>query len=442
MRILFLTQYFPPETGAPQNRLSDLADRLAALGHEVTVLTALPNYPQGEIFKEYRGRFIVNEERDNIRVVRTWLFATRSKRFVPKIANYLSFAMLSGIVGLSAVKRVDIVFVESPPIFLAISGLFLAKMKRAKFSLNISDLWPESAVALGILRNPRLIRWSEWLETALYRRADLVTGQTQGIIDGVRKRWPAGPRALLTNGMAPEFLLKIEAARSARQQIREELGFGDKLIVAYTGVHGFSQGLETIVRAAELLAGNKDIEFIFWGDGPEKRGLEVMAGAKHLSNVHFYPSQPSARMPEILVSVDIAIVPLKRTDLFKGALPSKLFEALGSGVPVIAAVEGEAKKLVELSGGGIAIEPENAEGMAEAIVRLSLDEKLRQQLSVNGRNYIVKHYNRKNIAERFEKLLLAVKASSLNISDDGNVQPNYAAEDSNFGGAQVVVSRR
>ena len=122
-------------------------------------------------------------------------------------------------------------------------------------------------------------------------------------------------------------------------------------------------------------------------------------------------------MPEILVSVDIAIVPLKRKDLFKGALPSKLFEALGSGVPVIAAVQGEAKKLVELSGGGIAIEPENAEGMAEAIVRLFLDEKLRQQLGVNGRNYIVKHYNRKNIAERFEKLLLAVKASSLKIFD-------------------------
>ncbi len=283
--------------------------------------------------------------------------------------------------------------------------MFLAKVKGAKFTLNISDLWPESAVALGVLRNPRLIRWSELLEKAVYRRADLVTGQTWGIINGVRKRWPAAPRALLTNGVAPEFLLKIEAARPGRSRIREELGFGNKLIVAYTGVHGFSQGLGTIVRAAELLADHKDIEFVFFGDGPDKPGLEANVVAKHLSNVRFYPSQPAARMPEILVSVDISIVPLKRTDLFKGALPSKLFEALGSGVPVIAAVEGEAKKLVELSGGGVVVEPENSERMAEAIVQLVQDRKLREDLGANGREYIVKHYNRKTIAERFEKLL-------------------------------------
>jgi glycosyltransferase involved in cell wall biosynthesis len=442
MRILFLTQYFPPETGAPQNRLSDLADRLVALGHQVTVLTALPNYPQGEIFNDYKGRFIVREERGGIRVVRTWLFTTKSKKFAPKIANYLSFAILSAITGLFALKRTDLVFVESPPIFLAISGFFLAKVKGAKFTLNISDLWPESAVALGVLRSPRLIRWSESLEKALYRRADLVTGQTWGIINGVRKRWPTAPRTLLTNGVAPEFLLKIEGARPARSRIREELGFGNKLIVAYTGVHGFSQGLETIVRAAQLLADHKDIEFVFFGDGPDKPGLEAAVVAKHLSNVRFFPSQPAARMPEILVSVDISIVPLKRTDLFKGALPSKLFEALGSGVPVIAAVEGEAKKLVELSGGGVVVEPENSERMAEAIVQLFQDRKLRENLGANGREYIVNHYNRKTIAERFEKLLLAVKASNLSVSDDGNAQPNLATEDSSFAGSQVIVSQR
>lgn len=442
MHILLLTQYFPPETGAPQNRLSDLADRLATLGHHVTVLTALPNYPQGKIFKEYRSRFIVNEKRNNMRVIRTWLFATRSKKFVPKIVNYLSFAILSVFVGLITVKRPDIVFVESPPIFLAVSGCFLAKMKRAKFSLNISDLWPESAVALGVLRNPWLIRWSEWLEKAVYRRADLVTGQTQGILDGVRKRWPAAPRALLTNGVAPEFLLKIDTARLARPQIRKELGFGDQLIVAYTGVHGFSQGLETIVRAAELLATNKEIKFIFWGDGPEKLALQTMAAAKHLSNVHFFPPQPAVRMADILVSIDVAIVPLKRAELFKGAIPSKLFEALGSGVPVIAAVEGEAGKLVDLSGGGIVVQPENAEEMASAIVRLHVDEKLRQEFGSNGRNYVAKHYNRKSIAEKLDKLLLSVKSSTLTVSEDGNVHPDYAPPDTKFVARETIEAPR
>jgi glycosyltransferase involved in cell wall biosynthesis len=419
MRVLFLTQYFPPETGAAQNRLSDLAERLASSGHQITVLTALPNYPQGEIFEGYRGRLVVTEERNKVRVIRAWIFATKSKSFLPKIVNYLSFAILSCIVGIFSVRQMDIVFVESPPLFLGISGYLLARIKRAKFVLNVSDLWPESAIALGMLRNPRIIRWSTRIEEGLYRRAQLVTGQTQGIIDGVRKRWPGAARALLTNGIALEFLARVETARAARPKIREEFGFGNKLIVAYTGVHGFSQGLETVIRAAELLASYKDIQFVFYGDGPQKRELVTMSTEKQLSNVKFLPPQSSDRMPDILASIDISIVPLKRTELFKGALPSKLFEALGAGVPVVAAVEGEAKRLVELSGGGIVIEPENSEKMAEAIVRLFRDPTSRQRLSVDGRNYLVAHYNRKVIADRLENLLLAVKSSSLSISDEG-----------------------
>jgi glycosyltransferase involved in cell wall biosynthesis len=434
MRILFLTQYFPPETGAPSNRLSDLADRLANLGHHVTVLTALPNYPQGVIFKGYRGRLMMAEKRNSIQVIRSWIFATRSKKFFPKLINYFSFAILSCIVGIFTVRSTDIVFVESPPLFLAISGYLLGRMKRAKFVLNISDLWPESAIALGVLRNPAVIRCSIWLERELYRRADLITGQTQGIMAGVRNRWPFTPRALLTNGVAPEFLMKIEAARPSRSKLRQELGFADKFIVAYTGVHGFSQRLETIVRAAELLFSYKDMQFIFWGDGPEKPGLEAMVLAKHLSNVQFVPSQPSSRMPEVLISVDVSVVPLARTELFKGALPSKLFEALGAGVPVVAAVEGEARSLVEASGGGIVIEPENAQMMAEAIVRLFVDSSLRQKLSTDGRNYVVSHYNRKTIAQHFESLLIAVKSSSLHTSADGDVDSEVQLSSLNLAG--------
>ena len=422
MRILFLTQYFPPETGAPSNRLSDLADRLANLGHQVTVLTALPNYPQGVIFDGYRGHFMMTEKRNSIQVIRSWIFATQSKKFLPKLVNYFSFAILSCLVGAFTVKSTDIVFVESPPLFLAVSGYLLARIKRAKFVMNISDLWPESAIALGVLRNPRVIRCSVWLERELYRRADLVTGQTQGIMAGVRNRWPSAPRALLTNGVAPEFLQQIEAVRPWRSKQRQELGFGAKFIVAYTGVHGFSQRLETIIRVAELLCSYKDMQFIFWGDGPEKSGLKAMVQAKHLSNVQFFPSQPSSRMPEVLTSVDVSVVPLARTELFKGALPSKLFEALGAGVPVVAAVEGEAKSLVEASGGGIVIEPENAQQMAEAIICLYRDGGLREKLSIEGRSYVAMHYNRKTIAERFEKLLLAVKSSSLHTSAEGNIE--------------------
>jgi glycosyltransferase involved in cell wall biosynthesis len=419
MRVLFLTQYFPPETGAVQNRLSDLADRLALLGHKVTVLTALPNYPGGEIFPGYRRRFVVSESRGQIRVIRTWLFATKSKEFLPKLLNYFSFTILSFFVGLLKLSRMDVCFVESPPLFLGITGYLLSRLKKAKFVLNISDLWPESAIALGVLRNPRIIRWSIALERGLYRRAQLVTGQTEGIVDAIGKRYSLTPRALLTNGVAPEFLLKIESTRALRNEIRNTLGFAQKFIVAYTGVHGFSQGLETVLQAAEILTSYQDILFAFYGDGPQKPRLQELAAEKRLPNVRFLPSQPAEYIPQILVAIDASIVPLRRTDLFKGALPSKLFEALGASVPVIAAVEGEAERLVNRSGGGIVVEPENPAALAAAIVQLYLDPDLRRTLGANGRVYVAAHYNRNVIADKLDSLLRAVQSSTLVTSEDG-----------------------
>ena len=226
MRILFLTQYYPPEIGAAQNRLSDLAKRLKNKGHDVTVLTALPSYPRGEIYEGYRGRFRMTEDHDGIRVVRTWVYATKKKNFVPRIFNYLSFAVLSLIVGSVTAGKVDVIIVESPPLFLGFSGYFLSKLKHAKFVLNVSDLWPESAVVLNVLRNRRLIRWTTRGEEWLYSQASLVTGQTQGIVDSIRRRCANKPVHLLTNGVSPEFLERVAQARFSRQFLREKFGFG------------------------------------------------------------------------------------------------------------------------------------------------------------------------------------------------------------------------
>src|SRR5579862_7428173 len=182
MRLLFLTQYYPPETGAAQNRISDLAERMAALGHIVTVLTAFPNYPQGRIFEEYRGRFIAREKRGSIQIVRTWIYATRTKSFLPRLCNYFSFVFTSIIAALTTVGGQDIVIVESPPLFLGISGLIISWLWRAHLVFNVSDLWPKSAVDLGILRNKSIIRLSTMLESYIYRRSALITGQTEGIV--------------------------------------------------------------------------------------------------------------------------------------------------------------------------------------------------------------------------------------------------------------------
>jgi glycosyltransferase involved in cell wall biosynthesis len=408
MRILFLTQYFPPETGAAQNRLSDLAKRLVEAGHRVTVLTALPSYPKGDIFEGYRSRFIMTEEDRGIRIVRTWVYATLKKSFVPRILNYLSFAVLSVVVGWLAVENADVVFVESPPLFLGFSGYLLSKLKHARFVLNVSDLWPESAVVLGVLHSRCLIRWATRLEEWQYRNATLVTGQTQGIVDSIRKRSAATPTHLLTNGVAPEFLKQVNCARLLREHIRRKFGFGEKFIIAYTGVHGLAQGLDTLLRSAEILREHKSIRFCFFGDGPEKPHLQAIVRERGLDSVEFHAPIPASQMAELLASIDVSVVPLKGNDLFKGALPSKLFEALGAGVPVVVALEGEAKKLVETSQSGLLVKPENPEDMAQQILRLYQDSELCKRLGNNGQMFVHAHYNRKEIAEKFERLMLAV----------------------------------
>jgi glycosyltransferase involved in cell wall biosynthesis len=407
MRILFLTQYYPPETGAPQNRLSDLARRLTKAGHQVTVLTALPSYPTGEIYAGYRGRMVMTEDDAGVHIVRTWAYATRKKNFVPRILNYLSFSVLSVVVGWRTIENADVVFVESPPLFVGFAGYLLSKMKHAKFALNVSDLWPESAVVLGVLHNRRLIRWVTRAEEWLYSQANLVTGQTQGIIDSIRRRCANTPVHLLTNGVAPEFFEQVAHLRSSRMRLREKFGFGKKFIVAYTGVHGLAQGLDTLLRSADLLKEHREIQFCFFGDGPEKPHLQSIAAERGLENVQFYSPLPTSQMVELLASVDVSVVPLKRNDLFKGALPSKLFEALGAGVPVLAALDGEAKELIEKSESGLLVEPEDPADMAQKALRLYQDAELCKQLGENGRAYVSNYYDRKEIAERFERLLLA-----------------------------------
>ena len=435
MRILFVTQYYPPEIGAAQNRLSDLAKRLKNKGHYVTVLTAVPSYPKGEIYEGYRGTLRMEEERDGIRVVRTWVYATKKKSFLPRIFNYLSFAALSLVVGSVTAWDADVVIVESPPLFLGFSGYILSRLKRAKFVLNVSDLWPESAVVLNVLRNRRLIRWATRGEEWLYRKASLVTGQTQGIVESIRRRCPENSAHLLTNGVTPEFLDRVAQARISRESLREKFGFAQKFIVAYTGVHGLAQGLNTLLQSADLLRKHADIWFCFFGDGPEKSHLQASAVERGLSNVYFHSSLQASEMAELLASIDVSVVPLKRNDLFKGALPSKLFEALGAAVPVVAALDGEARELIQESQGGLVVEPENAVDLAQKVLQLYQDAELCRRLGENGRAYASIQFNRKEIAERFESLLQKCFSSSFlvdRVAKEGRSNERSKSEPANL----------
>lgn len=402
MKILFLTQYCPPEVGAPQNRIFEFAKRLKKFGHEITILTAMPNYPKGEIFDQYKGKKLVIEEIDDIRIIRTSIYATKEKGFIKRLRNYLSFTFSSVITGAKHVGHQDVIITESPPLFLGWSGYLISKKIKAKFVFNISDLWPESAVKLGMLHNKLLIKASTWLEEFCYRKADAITGQTKGIVNNIIMRgFDSNKVHLITNGVDTEFFKK----ENRDEEFIKKIGIEGKFAACYGGIHGLAQGLEVIINAAEILKNHDNIQFIFVGDGPEKEKLKNMVKEKELSNVTFIPVQPKKNMPKIIASMDASIIPLKKLDLFKGALPSKMFEALATELPIILSVEGEAANLINEAKAGIVVEPENSEEMADAVLKLAEDKKLRAVFGANGREYVTENYSRDKITRNLENIL-------------------------------------
>lgn len=403
MKILFLTQYCPPEVGAPQNRIFEFAKQLKSFGHEVTILTAMPNYPRGEVFEEYRGKKFVREELDGINIVRTRIYATKEKTFAKRLCNYLSFTFSSVFQGEKHIDKQDVIITESPPLFLGWSGYVLSKLKGAKFIFNVSDLWPESAIKLDMLHNKLFIKLSVWLEEFCYRKAAAVTGQTQGIVDNIVGRGFSKDKVhLITNGVNTEFYKKENYSEEFRNSIEAK----DKFVLCYAGIHGLAQGLEVIIEAMDILREYDKIKFVFIGDGPEKQKLIKMKEDKKLENITFLPLQPKSNMPKIIASMDATIIPLKKLELFKGALPSKMFEALSAQIPIILSAEGEAERLINSAQAGITVEPENPNKIAEAILKLYNDVEYRNKLGENGRKYVKENYSRESITRKLEKILI------------------------------------
>lgn len=340
-----------------------------------------------------------------MRIIRVWAYATNSKFFSSRLWGYLSFMLTSFFAGVWKIGRQDFVVIESPPIFLGLPGLFLSRLKGAKLVTNVADLWPHTAVALGFVRNKWLVRATTWFEEFLYQHSDLITGQTEGIVESIRPRAKGTPVALISNGVNADVLLQGSEMREKRAHARAELGLEGKFVVGFIGTHGMAQGLETVLDASRLVSSHPEIMFAFFGDGPEKARLIRMAEQLECQNVRFYGNQPRWKMPEILAALDASLVPLKRHKLFDGALPSKLFESMGSGIPVILGVKGEAQKLLEQSRGGICVEPESSAAIAEAILRLCDNQEMCSSLGAHGREYVLQNYNRKDIAERFLRFL-------------------------------------
>lgn len=399
MKVLFLTQYFPPETGAPQNRLHSLANYLSDFGAEVNVLTAMPSYPKTEIYDGYKGKWYLKEQDGPLTIHRGWIYVSKSKGVVPRLLNYFSFVFTALWVGLIKVKKHDVIICESPPLFLGITAMLLKLFKGSKLVFNVSDLWPESAEKLNIINNKFLLGISYQLESLIYKKSNLVSGQTQGIITNINQRFPNIPTHLIRNGIdTKQFNVRGNGKLfRAKHQISE-----DAFVIAYAGIIGHAQGLEIITEAAKQFLSEKKIVFMMVGDGPVKNELMEIAQKFNLNNIKFINSVPRKEMPDVIDACDCYVTPLRKNDLFLGAIPSKIFEPLYFGKPVLLGVDGEAKQLfVEEGKCALHFEPENSNALVESIKKLFQDKELYKRLGENGHQYVAKHFDRKKLAEQF-----------------------------------------
>lgn len=398
MRILFLTQYYPPEIGAPQNRLHELALRLKANGLDVEVLTAYPNYPKMEVFEAYQNGKIKEESIDGIKVYRSWIYVSKSKGILSRLLNYFSFVFTAYFRG-RKLKSYDYLLVESPPLFLGYTAMALSKKLKAKLIFNVSDLWPESAEKLGIVTNKFLLNFAYRLEARCYRKAILITGQTQGIVDNIKGRFPEKDVYWLPNGVDLTF---YNPATIEPGTFREKHGFtADQILFFYGGIIGHAQGLEVILKAAKLIDNPKAV-FIIQGAGPLLDDLKQLLKKMQLSQVHFLPPVSKSEMPQVLKAVDVAVVPLKKLAIFEGAIPSKIFEAMSMEIPLLLGVDGEARRhFIEGANAGYFCEPEDENALASRVNELLDDPQKIKEMGKNGRLYVHEHFNRNKIAQDF-----------------------------------------
>lgn len=399
MKITFLCQYFPPEMGAPSARTYEHARHWASLGHEVTVVTGFPNHPTGIIKPEYRGQRVKRETVDGIDVLRTWIYCAPNKGFFKRVLNFLSFFFSSFVLGALMTKKPDVVVGTSPQFFCAVSAYLLSCLKRVPFVFEVRDIWPQSAIELGALRNPIIIRALETIEMFLYRRAALIVVVAEStepylIAKGIKPE----KIKIIPNGIDARYLA---TASISPEEIRNELGLQNKFIVSYIGTHGMSHALDTVLLAADKLTADEDVHFLFVGEGAEKENIKRLAVDLQLNNVTFLSEQPREKLLAFYRASDASLVPLRRLDIFKKVLPSKMFELMGVGSPIICSVEGEAAALLRRAGAGLCIEPENAEALVDAILRLKNNDDLAERFSESGMQFVKAHYLRSVLAERY-----------------------------------------
>lgn len=368
MHILFLTDNFPPEGNAPATRTYEHVREWVKEGHKVTVITCAPNFPEGKVFDGFENKWLSKTQYEGINVWRVKSYITANEGFLKRTLDFISFMLSSFFFGLFT-KKVDVVVGTSPQFFTVISAWALAKLKRSPFVFELRDIWPASITAVGAMKKSKMITFLEKVEMFLYRQANLIVSVTNSFKTELIERGVDGNKIeVVLNGVD---LSRYEPVNAKSPTYVVPNGLENKFVVGYIGTHGLAHALEKILEAAVLLAENKEIVFVFAGGGAAKPELEKRAQELKLSNVVMIPRQPKDKMPELWSLCDISLISLKDTPLFETVIPSKIFESMGMGLPMLySGPQGEASKIILDASAGVIVPPENPEALAKEVEKL------------------------------------------------------------------------
>jgi hypothetical protein len=392
MKLLFISDNFPPEVNAPASRTFDHASHWAKEGEEVCVLTCAPNFPQGKVYKGYKNKILAEEKMSGINVVRVWTYISSNEGFFKRILDYLSFAFSSFVAGL--LIKTDLIIATSPQFFTAVSAYFLSKIKGKPWVFEVRDLWPESIKALGAMQSEFIFSLLERLELFLYRDADLIVALTQAFKDNLVNRGiKEGKIKVVPNGANMDLF----SPKPKNAKLEKKLRLAGKTAVGYIGTHGLAHGLDFIIKSIANLK-NKNIKFIFIGDGAQKKEVVKLAEKEKLKNVLFLDPVSKSEVADYWSVMDIALIPLKKQPVFETVLPSKIFEAAAMGKPILLGVSGEARRLVEKYKAGLCFEPEDETDFLAKLEEIANNEAAYNRLKKGCEN-LAKDFDRKKLAD-------------------------------------------
>ena len=400
MHILLIHQAFVSPEEAGGTRHYELASHCVKQGHKFTIVASDLSYLSGKRAVKER-KLISKQNLRGIKVLRSFTYPSLHRSFIWRVFSFISF-MLTSIWAAMKADRPDLVMGTSPPIFQAVSAGLVAKIKRCPFLLEIRDLWPEFAIDMGVLTNPVLIKLSRWLEKFLYARATHILVNSPAYRDYLIKKGIESDKiAFISNGVDTN----IFNGNANGDSVRHEIGLNEKFVVTYAGALGLANDIQTILRAAERLQENDRICFLLVGDGKERRNLESTARKMNLKNVIFSGSRSKADMPGILAASDVCTATLQNIPMFTTTYPNKVFDYMAAGKPTILAIDGVIRNVIESSNGGVFVQPGNDEAFAKAVQELEKDRAKANEMGKAARQYVVKHFDRKQQAKQFIELV-------------------------------------